>query len=152
MKNTEINNKKKIKNPFWSVFWLTFLAVSLWYAWYSFYAPSNHVKWINNIVSAKELAKESDKNILVFFTGKWCSPCKIMKRQVFADGKVMKAINAKVVSVEIDVDDPKNAELIKQYNINATPITIFMDHKGKVINYGVGKIGKTKFLQMLSGI
>lgn len=149
MKNTEIKIEKKKKNPFWSVFWLTFLAVSLCYAWYSFYAPSNDVKWTNNISSAKKLAEDSDKNILVFFTGKWCSPCRVMKRQVFADDEVMKAINAKVVSVEIDVDDPKNEALIKQYNINATPITLFMDAKGKVIDYGVGKIEKTKFLEML---
>lgn len=148
MRTNKTNSKKK-SNPFWSIFWLTFLAMSLWYAWYSFYAPSNDVKWTNSISTAKVMANNSDKNVLVFFTGKWCSPCRVMKRQVFADDEVMKAINAKVISVEIDVDDPKNEELIKQYNINATPITLFIDSKGKVIDYGVGKIEKTKFLEML---
>lgn len=150
--NSSLNKTKKKTNPFWSFFWLTFLLVSLWYAWYSFYAPSNDVKWTNELSSAKELAKKSDKNIMIFFTGKWCSPCRVMKRQVFADDEVMRAINNKVVSVEIDVDDPKNEGPIKKYKINATPVTIFIDSEGKVIDYGVGKIEKSKFLQMLSDI
>lgn len=43
---------------------------------------------------------------MIFFTADWCSPCRIMKRQVFADHEVMEAINSNVVPVEIDIDDP----------------------------------------------
>ena len=143
---------KKKRHPFWSIFWLTFLVVSLWYAWYSFYAPDNDIVWKNNLESAQNLASNNDKNVMIFFTAEWCSPCRIMKRQVFADNDVMKAINAKVVSVEIDIDDPMNEEIVKRYNIRATPVTIFTDPKGKVIDYGVGKIEKVKFLEMLLDI
>ncbi len=86
---------------------------------------------------------------MVFFTGKWCSPCRIMKREVFADHEVKKAMDAKVVSIEIDIDDPNAEALVKQYNIGATPTTIFINPEGKVIDYAVGKVGKIKFLEML---
>jgi len=141
-------SKKKI-HPFWSFFWLTFLVLSLWYAWYSFYAPSNDITWTDNIESAQKLANNSGKNIMVFFTAEWCSPCRIMKRQVFADSEVKKAIDSKVVQVEINIDDPNAESLVKQYNIGATPTTIFINPEGKVIDYYVGKVGKTKFLEML---
>jgi len=139
-------------HPFWRWFWLTFLVVSLTYAWYSFYAPSNEVVWAENMHSAKELSNNSGKNMLLFFTGEWCSPCRIMKREVFADKEVMKAINSQVVPVMIDVDDPNTQELVKLYKIGGTPVTIFTDPQGKVLDYAVGKIGKTKFLKMLENL
>ncbi len=150
--NTSNNSPKHIKSkshPFWRFFWLTFLVVSIWYAWYSFYAPSNDITWTDNLESAQKLANNSGKNIMVFFTADWCSPCRIMKREVFADNEVKKAIDANVVSLEINIDDPNAEALVKQYNIGATPITIFIDPEGKVIDYAVGKVDKSKFLEML---
>lgn len=147
--NSNLKRAKKKSHPFWQFFWLTFLVVSLWYAWYSFYAPSNDITWTNDIESAQKLANNSNKNIMVFFTAEWCSPCRIMKRQVFADNEVMKAIDAKVVPVEINIDNQNAEALVKQYNIGATPTTIFIDPQGKVIDYAVGKVEKSKFLEML---
>ncbi|NNL16151.1 MAG: DUF255 domain-containing protein, partial [Flavobacteriaceae bacterium] len=122
--NSSTNSSKHVKtksHPFWQWFWLTFLVASLAYAWYSFYVPSNDVVWADNMVQARKIANDSDKNMLLFFTGKWCVPCRIMKREVFADGDVMKAINAQVVPIMISVDDPNAEELVKQYNIGGTP-------------------------------
>lgn len=155
MKNTDNSSTdtpkvaKTKSHPFWQWFWLTFLVVSLAYAWYSFYVPANDVVWADNMAVAQEIANDSDKNMLLFFTGKWCVPCRIMKREVFANKEVMKAINSKVVPVMIDVDDPKVEEIVKRYQAGVTPITMFTDHQGKVIDYAVGKIGKKKFLEML---
>ena len=153
--NSSANSSKGMKtksHPFWQWFWLTFLVVSLAYAWYSFYVPSNDVVWADNMVSAQELADDSGKNMLLFFTGEWCVPCRIMKREVFADKEVMKAINSQVVPVMINIDDPNAEELVKHYKIGTTPITIFTDPQGKVLDYAVGKIGKTKFLKMLENL
>lgn len=148
----DVKQSKKKSHPFWKFFWLTFLVVSLGYAWYSFYAPSNDITWIDNMESAQKLANNSDKKIMIFFTGTWCSPCKMMKRQVFAEQEVKKAMDAKVVSIEINIDDPNAEAMVKQYNIGATPTTIFIDTEGNVINYAVGKVGKAKFLEMLLNI
>jgi len=53
-----------------------------------------------------------------------------MKREVFADKEVMKAINSQLIPVMINVDDPKAEELVKQYKIGGIPITIFTDYQG----------------------
>lgn len=139
-------------NPFWRWFWLTFLVASLAYAWYSFYVPSNDIEWVNSITSTEELTNNSSKNTLLFFTGKWCVPCRIMKREVFADKEVERLINSKLTPVMIDIDNPNTNELVKYFKIGATPTTIILDSQGKVLNYAVGKIGKKKFLEMLSNI
>jgi protein disulfide-isomerase len=141
---------KKKSHPFWRWFWLTFLVVSLAYAWYSFYAPSNDIKWVNNITSIEEITNNSKKTSLLFFTGNWCSPCQIMKREVFADKEVERVINSQFTPVMMDIDHPNTKELVKYYKVGATPTTIILDSQGEVLDYAVGKIGKTKFLEMIS--
>lgn len=137
---------------FSQIFWLSFLFASLAYAWYSFYVPSNDIEWAEDMNEAEMLAESSDKNLMLFFTGTWCVPCKVMKRQVFADKQVASAVNAKVVPVIIDVDDPKSKEIVERYKAGVTPITLFIDGNGDVLDYGVGKMEKEAFMQMLKDI
>ncbi len=146
------STEKTKSHPFWKFFWLSFLIGSLAYAWYSFYAPSNDVVWADNMVEAQKLASTSDKEILIFFTAKWCSPCRIMKREIFADKAVAKMINSSVVPVIIDVDDPNTQDIVKRYNAGFTPITIFANHEGEVIDYATGKIRKAKFIEMIKNL
>ena len=137
---------------FSQIFWLSFLFASLAYAWYSFYVPSNDIEWAEDMNKAELLAESTDKNLMLFFTGTWCVPCKVMKRQVFADKQVASAVNAKVVPVIIDVDDPKSKEIVERYKAGVTPITLFIDANGDVLDYAVGKMEKEAFMQMLNHI
>ncbi|MCZ2337539.1 MAG: thioredoxin family protein, partial [Chitinophagales bacterium] len=150
------NSSKKLAknkpNPFWKFFWLTFLVLSLVYAWYSFYAPSNEIKWKHNITSIAQIKNISDKNVLLFFTGKWCSPCRIMKREVFADEEIEKLVNNNVIPITIDIDNPNSKEVVQYFKVGATPTTIIVDSEGKLLDYAVGKIDKNNFFEMLSNI
>jgi protein disulfide-isomerase len=144
------SGKPRKSNPFWKIFWLSFLVVSLIYAWYSFYVPVNEVAWAEDYATAQKLASDAGKPMLLFFTADWCVPCRIMKRRVFADQDVMRAINGSLVPVMIYADDPGGQDLFKQYNVGGTPITIVTDAAGNVINYAVGGIGKVEFLELIA--
>ena len=135
----------------WIWFWRVTLVVSIFYAWYCFYVPSNSIAWADNYPSAQQQADQTGKPIVLFFTGNWCVPCKIMKRQVWADDDVMKTVNSDFVPVSIDVDDPNNASLLVRYNVGGTPITIVTDPNGKALRWRVGGIGKSDFLKLLQG-
>lgn len=91
------------------------------------------------MVEAELLAESSDKSLMLFFTGTWCVPCKVMKRQVFADRKVASAVNSKVLPVMIDVDDPNSKEIVDRYKAGITPITLFIDSNGDGLDYAVGR-------------
>jgi len=134
---------------FWRVFWLAFLVVSLAYAWYSFYAPSNRIGWADNFAAAQQQAVESDKPIILFFTGKWCSPCQIMKRQVWADDQVMNNVNAAFIPLTIDVDDQSAAAILSRYGAGVTPTTIITDSNGNVLQRKSGRMSKEEFLDFL---
>ncbi|MCB9257306.1 MAG: thioredoxin fold domain-containing protein [Chitinophagales bacterium] len=135
---------------FWKFFWLSFLVLSLAYAGYSFYSPSNQIEWAKPISSIEELSNSSsNKNTLLFFTGKWCSPCQIMKREVFADSEVEKIVNAKLHAIQIDIASPSTIEIVNYYKVAATPTSIIVNNKGEVLDYAVGKMDKNQFLEML---
>ncbi len=133
----------------WQWFWRVTLVVSLYYAWYCFYVPSNDIAWADNFASAQRQAAESDKPIILFFTGTWCVPCKIMKRKVWADEQVTELVNAEFIPVTIDVDDPGAAVAVSRYRVGFTPITIITDSQGKVLRYRGGGLDKAEFLELL---
>tara|TARA_B100001964_G_C14046337_1_gene514950 strand:- start:62 stop:445 length:384 start_codon:yes stop_codon:yes gene_type:complete len=126
--------------------------VSLAYAWHSFYAPPNRIAWADNYTTAQQQAAESDKPIILFFTGKWCSPCQIMKREVWADDQVMATVNADFIPVTIDVDNSNATETLSRYGIGATPNTIITDSQGNVLQQRQGRISKSDFLELLESL
>ena len=134
---------------FWRCFWLSFLVVSLAYAWYCFYVPSNGVAWADNYTVAQQQAVQSGKPMILFFTGQWCVPCRIMKRNVWADQQVTATVNAEFIPVLIDVDDPNSGEAMTHYRVGVTPITIVVDSKGNVLKHKQGGIGKAEFLELI---
>tara|TARA_B110000438_G_scaffold89093_1_gene88549 strand:- start:818 stop:1312 length:495 start_codon:yes stop_codon:yes gene_type:complete len=135
----------------WIWFWRVTLIVSLSYAWYCFYVPSNDIVWAKSYISSQDKAFQSDKPIILFFTGKWCVPCKIMKRQVWADEQVRDVVNEEFIPLIIDVDDPENIDLLIRYDVAGTPITIITDSNGNALRWRLGGIGKSEFLELLGG-
>ncbi|MEM6500037.1 MAG: thioredoxin family protein, partial [Pseudomonadota bacterium] len=111
----------------WRCFWLSFLAISIVYTAYCFYVPANKIAWAESYAAAQSRATDSDKPMILYFTGKWCVPCRIMKRQVWADPQVMTQVTHQFVPVLIDVNDPKNAAILERYNVKGSPVTIIAD-------------------------
>ena len=108
----EATQPLRAKFNWWRWFWIATLLVSLAYAWYCFYVPSNSIAWADNYSSAQQRAGESDKPVIIYFTGKWCVPCRIMKRNVWADKEVTSLVNTGFIPVMIDVDDPDSASTL----------------------------------------
>ena len=138
------------KFNFWRWFWLSTIPVSLVWVWHDFYVPSNHVIWAKDYASAQQQAAKSGKPMILFFTATWCVPCRIMKRNVWADPQVEATVRAGFTAVMIDVDDPHAAETVSRFRIGATPITIITDPQGKVLDRVEGGMGKTVFLGLLA--
>ena len=140
---------KSNRKPIWRCFWLTFLVVSLAYAWYSFYVPANDVAWAVDYAEARQQAMISGKPMVLYFTGKWCVPCRIMKRQVWANEQVAAAVNSKFIPLAIDVSNPNNASLLARYNVKGAPVSIVTDPEGNAIDWRAGRISKSEFLTFL---
>ena len=134
---------------FWRCFWLSFLVISLAYAWYCYYVPANSVAWAESYAAAQTKASQTEKPVLLYFSGEWCVPCRIMKRKVWADEQVAESVNANFIPVAIEVDNPDDAAVLARYNIGGSPVTIVTDPEGNVLRWREGGLEKSEFLEFL---
>jgi protein disulfide-isomerase len=138
------------KFNFWRWFWLSTIPVSLGWVWFDFYVPANHITWSSDWAAAQKQAVRSGKPMILFFTGTWCVPCRIMKRTVWADGQVESVVNTGFTPVTIDVDDPNAAGTVSRYGVVGTPTTIITDPQGNVLKWTRGGMNKAEFLELLA--
>lgn len=148
--NSETINTRNGPFNFWRFFWLTFLVVSLAYAWYSFYVPENDIEWSEDLSAAQEEAANSGKLVIVYFTGEWCVPCRIMKREVWADKEVEASVNSEFIPVAVDVGHIDNKDILSRYQVSGAPVTIITDPQGNALRWRAGGISKNEFLQLLA--
>jgi thioredoxin 1 len=136
----------------WRWFWRITLVVSLGYAWYCYYVPNNEIAWAADYPAAVQRTAQSGKPMVLFFTGKWCVPCRIMKRTVWADEEVEAVVNAGFTPLLIDVGEPgSSSEALERYQVHMTPTTIIADADGKVLEQVHGAMSKLEFLALLEG-
>lgn len=94
-------------------------------------------------------AKQEDKVVMVMLGRTTCGVCNYMKKVVFHDKKVIKKLDAKFISVyvELDFDDIPNG-----FTYVGTPTFYFVDKNQKVLSRFDG--GKTvpSFLTALSEV
>lgn len=139
-----------ILHRLWQGFWLTTLVVSLGYAWYCFYVPKNEIAWAESYPAGKQLAATTGKPMVLFFTGEWCVPCRIMKRTVWADEEVESTVNHGFTPILIDVgNSTASSEALDQYKIHTTPTTIVADGSGEVLQQFNGAMSKSELLSLL---
>ncbi|MEG3658796.1 thioredoxin family protein [Arenibacter palladensis] len=66
--------------------------------------------WLTNYANAQEVAKRTNSNILMYFTGSdWCSPCKALKKDLF-DTNQFKEVAKDYVLLYVDL--PRKKELL----------------------------------------
>ena len=118
--------------------------------WYAFYAPGNDIAWAADYDTAQRQAAETGKPMILFFTAEWCTPCRIMKRQVWADEEVEATVSAGFVAVMSDVEDPDgDVATFERYPVGAWPTTYVTDAQGNVLAHAAGGLGKAEFLELL---
>jgi thiol:disulfide interchange protein len=99
-------------------------------------APASAVTWQTDFDAALDESARSGKPLLVDFTASWCPPCKVMKHEVWPDGRVAEVANEKYVPVLIDVDEAKNAAVAGRYGVRSIPTILVLDGKGEVLRTG----------------
>ena len=76
-----------------------------------------------------------EKHLFVF-SAAWCNPCRMMKSYVWNNPDVKEEL-VRFKSVNfIDIDDPKNIPIVRQYRINAVPMIYIVDKNGVPIKVG----------------
>ncbi len=100
----------------WLLVMMALFAVTL----YVQRTPDNDVRWVRGAAGLEAMG-EPNRPVLLYFTAEWCGPCKMMRKAVWPDERVERAVNTAVVPVYVDVDDPSNRPLVAEHRVEAMP-------------------------------
>jgi thiol:disulfide interchange protein len=139
------------------LFWIALFAVLIGYRWpvlkgYVYKAtgttpPGAAFIWRTDLPAALAEAKATGRPVLVDFYADWCPPCIAMKHDVWPDAEVGRALTARYIPVQVDVDrDPAAAA---RYRIEGIPTVLVLDAEGEVLREAqfLSRGGLLAFLQ-----
>lgn len=99
-------------------------------------AAETEPAWETDVEKGLKLAAAKERPALLRFTAQWCPPCQVMDRSVFPDREVKAALAERVVPVELDIDEERNAELALRYGVRGVPTLLLVDAEGTVLARG----------------
>lgn len=104
------------------------------------------MEWQTDFETAKKIAKEKDRYILLNFSGSdWCIPCIRLRKEVFDSEEFLKLAESSLVLLNADFPrnkknqlpkevQRKNDALADQYNPSGLfPLTLILTSEGKVV-------------------
>lgn len=94
------------------------------------------IKWYTNYDEAVKTAKETNKPILLFFTGTgWCPACMRLEQEILSKDDFSRMVSDKFVFVKLDF--PRNREAPQQnsflqarYDVRGYPTIVIIDVNG----------------------
>jgi len=113
-------------------------------------SPQQGVRWQPNLETAKRVAAQTNRLVLVHFWADPCPPCKRMRDGVFPRDDVATALEANFVPVQINVRDfPKTT---REFNIERVPTDVIITPEGDVVERSVGELPAAQYVNRLNRI
>jgi len=108
------------------------------------------VRWQTNLDTAKRLAAETNRLILLHFWTESCPPCMRMEREVFSRPDVAAAIEANFVPLKINAQHfPMTA---REYGISAWPTDLILSPQGGLVYRRTGGSDATQYVALLNQV
>ena len=102
------------------------------------------VRWEPNLESAQRLAAQTNRLVLIYFSGPSCVYCRRMEAEVLSQPGVAAAINADYVPVKIIADYfPTTA---RRYNITHLPTTVITSPQGQWVDSKEGFVAANEYV------
>jgi thioredoxin-like negative regulator of GroEL len=103
--------------------------------------------WSTNLTAAWNEATNRGQPVLMYFTARWCGPCKLMARTTFTNQTVAQTWE-RVIRVAVDIDDqPAVAE---QHGVRAVPAFHLFPPTGEVVAKTTGYQEPERFVAWLT--
>ena len=108
------------------------------------------VRWEPTLESAQRLAAQSNRLVLIYFSGPSCAYCRKMEAEVLSQPAVAAAINGDYVAVQVTADYfPTTA---KRYNITHLPTTVITTPQGQWIDSKEGYVATNEYVARLGQV
>jgi len=108
------------------------------------------VPWQPTLESAKRLAADTNRLVLIHFWAEWCTMCTRMEREVLSRPEVIAAVQADYVPVKINHD--YFPATCRQYGITALPSDIIITPQGHLLERFQGMSAAAQFAARLNQV
>ncbi|MFH1266600.1 MAG: thioredoxin family protein [Planctomycetota bacterium] len=105
------------------------------------------VRWQVNLETAKRLALQTNRPVLIHFWADWCEACKQMEQEVYVRPDVASALDARFVPVRINVDH--FPETSRQYGVSVLPCDVIITPQGQLVAKIEGKAAPPDYFARL---
>ena len=127
----------------YGLFWLVLVAL----LFPTVVAAQGQTRWQPTLESAKRLAGQTDRLVLIYFWADWCSVCQKMEADVLDQAGVDAALQPDYVLVKINADHfPATA---RQFGVTALPTTVIVNAQGQPLDKMQGRLEAAEFVGRL---
>lgn len=118
--------------------------------------PTAGVIWEPYASEKINLAKKSEKPVIIDFYADWCIPCHELDRYTYSNPKVIQALEP-FVRLKVDVTNPNTREAmesIERFEVLGVPTILFLDSNGKEVQRSriTGYVAAAEFLKILEPV
>jgi protein disulfide-isomerase len=100
--------------------------------------------------TAKQIAAQSNRLVLIHFWAEWCGPCQAMERTVFSRPEVAAALERDYVPCRLNLDQfPSTAN---QYGVTRIPTDVVITPQGQMIARFVGAADVLQYLDRIGHV
>jgi thioredoxin-related protein len=104
------------------------------------------IDWLSSYGEAKEIAKDKNKNILIFVFADWCPSCIKMKKEIFTNNKIATIINDTYIPLMIK---DTNSD-IYNFDIKILPTILVVNSQGKILSKKEKFVSEDEFKHLLN--
>ena len=94
----------------------------------------SNIDWHVNLEEALNLAKKSDKSVLLEFFTEWCPYCKFIDERIFNSPRGEEIPIEKFVFVRLDGDKSENQLIMDKFGIKGFPTFIILSNNGREVS------------------
>jgi len=102
--------------------------------------------WLKDLSTARKIAEQKNRPILVHFGAEWCPPCKEMERTVLNQPAVLNQLQGIVVGLKLDLDQSET--LAKRFGVEKVPSDILLEPNGRRLLFTTGVHTPQEYLSL----
>lgn len=89
------------------------------------------LRWESDLKTAQNLARQTNRLVLIHFGGPWCGPCRMLEQKVFSQPGFGAELAADYVAVKVDPNVER--AVAREYGIDRVPTDVIATPSGQLI-------------------